>query len=131
TYAYFDPRTSALNPITIGALAALLLEIVDWFRRRRSGYANACIKCGRTFCHLCKSARESATYCTQCIHIYLKRDGVSIDTKRAKLEEVSEHQSALTRRNKLFATFLPGTAQVLEGRTTTGFIGTLLFLFLV
>lgn len=128
TYAFFDPRTSAMNPITIGALAALLLEIVVWFRRRRSGYANACIKCGRTFCHLCKSARESATYCTQCIHIYLKRDGVSIDTKRAKLEEVSEHQSGMARRNKLFATFLPGSAQVLEGRTVAGVIGMLLFL---
>ena len=117
-----------MNPITIGALAALLLELVVWWRRRRNGYANACIKCGRTFCRLCKSARESATYCTQCIHIYLKRDGVSLDTKRAKLEEVSEHQGTMTRRNKLFATFLPGSAQVLEGRTVAGVIGMFLFL---
>ncbi|HEX7193128.1 MAG TPA: hypothetical protein VF381_16270 [Thermoanaerobaculia bacterium] len=128
TYAYFDFRNSALNPISIGALAALLLEVIAWWRRRRDGYANACIKCGRTFCHLCKSARESATYCTQCIHIYLKRDGVSLDTKRAKLEEVTEHQDALTRRNKLFATFLPGSAQVLEGRTVAGVVGMFLFL---
>jgi tetratricopeptide (TPR) repeat protein len=128
TYAYFDLQNSALNPITAGAIAALLLEIIVWFRRRNSGYANACIKCGRTFCRLCKSARESATYCTQCIHIYLKRDGVSLDTKRAKLEEVSDHQNAMTRRNKLFATFLPGSAQVLEGRTIAGVIGMLLFL---
>lgn len=128
TYAYFDLRNSALNPITLGALAALLLALIVWWRRRRSGYANACIKCGRTFCRLCKSARESATYCTQCIHIYLKRDGVSLDTKRAKLEEVSDHQDAMTKRNKLFATFLPGSAQVLEGRTIAGVIGMLLFL---
>jgi tetratricopeptide (TPR) repeat protein len=128
TYAFFNLRDSALNPITIGALAALLLEIIVWFRRRRSGYANACIKCGRTFCHLCKSARESATYCTQCIHIYLKRDGVSLDTKRAKLEEVTDHQSGIARRNKLFATFLPGSAQVLEGRTVAGVLGMFLFL---
>jgi tetratricopeptide (TPR) repeat protein len=128
TYAYFDPQSSALNSITIGAMVTLLLEIIVWWRRRRSGYANACIKCGRTFCHLCKSARESATYCTQCIHIYLKRDGVSLDTKRAKLEEVSEHQGAMARRNKLFATFLPGSAQVLEARTVAGVIGMFLFL---
>ncbi|HEX3580394.1 MAG TPA: tetratricopeptide repeat protein, partial [Thermoanaerobaculia bacterium] len=54
TYAYFDLQNSALNPITAGAIAALLLEIIVWFRRRNSGYANACIKCGRTFCRLCK-----------------------------------------------------------------------------
>src|SRR6185436_2726542 len=66
-------------------------------------------------------------YCTQCIHIYLKRDGVSLDTKRHKLEEVSEHHVAMTRRNRLFATFLPGSAQMLEGRTLAGLLGILLF----
>lgn len=126
-YSSFDPLRSASNPMTIGALASLLLALLLWGKRRRTGLANACIKCGRTFCYRCKSARESSTYCTQCIHIYLKRDGVSLDTKRKKLEEVTDHQAGMTRRNKLFATFLPGAAQMLEGRTVAGVIGTFLF----
>jgi len=130
-YAYFDPVTSAANPITIGAILALILALLVWNRRRDSGFAGACIKCGRTFCHRCKSARESATYCTQCIHIYLKRDGVSLATKRTKLDEVHDHLTSLQRRNRLFATFLPGSAQVLEGRTVAGLIGMILFLFFV
>jgi len=130
-YAYFDPTTSAPNPITIGAGLAVILALLSWMKRRSSGFAGSCIKCGRTFCHRCKSARESATYCTQCIHIYLKRDGVSLATKRTKLDEVHDHQSSLQRRNRLFATFLPGSAQVLEGRTIAGIIGMVLFLFFV
>ncbi|HEX8153937.1 MAG TPA: hypothetical protein VF698_12460 [Thermoanaerobaculia bacterium] len=130
-YSYFDPAVAAMNPVTIGALLTALLAIVIWVKRRRAGYANACIKCGRTFCHRCKSARESATYCTQCIHIYLKRDGVSLETKRNKLEEVTDHHAAMARRNKLFATFLPGSAQMLEGRTTSGVLGMLAFFFFV
>lgn len=126
-YAAFDVMRSAANPVTIGGLASLLLALVLWTRRRSTGLANACIKCGRTFCPRCKSARESTTYCTQCIHIYLKRDGVSIDTKRKKLEEVTAHQNGMTRRNKLFATFLPGAAQMLEGRVVSGVIGAFLF----
>lgn len=126
-YASFEAARSALNPMTIGALAALLLALLLWTRRRRHGLANACIKCGRTFCYRCKSARESSTYCTQCIHIYLKRDGVSLDTKRKKLEEVTDHQNGMVRRNRLFATFIPGAAQMLEGRTTSGIIGAFLF----
>src|SRR6202022_816048 len=94
-YAYFDPASSAPNPITIGAGLALILALLLWMKRRSSGFAGSCIKCGRTFCHRCKSARESATYCTQCIHIYLKRDGVSLDTKRTKLEEVTNHSHAV------------------------------------
>jgi tetratricopeptide (TPR) repeat protein len=127
SYSFFDPQTTALNPISLGALASIGLGVLLWLKRRRSGFAGACIKCGRTFCHRCKSARESATYCTQCIHIYLKRDGVSLDTKRHKLEEVTDHHSAMTRRNRIFATFLPGSAQMLEGRTIAGLIGILIF----
>jgi len=130
-YSYFDPQTSAMNPVTIGGLAAVLLAMLVWMKRRRAGYAGSCIKCGRTFCHRCKSARESATYCTQCIHIYLKRDGVALATKRAKLDEVSDHQAGTLRRNKLFATFLPGSAQLLEGRTSIGVLGMFLFFFFV
>jgi hypothetical protein len=126
-YASFDLVRSVVNPITIGAVISLLLALFLWTRRRSAGLANSCIKCGRTFCPRCKSARESTTYCTQCIHIYLKRDGVSIDTKRKKLEEVTTHQNGMTRRNKLFATFLPGAAQMLEGRITAGIIGSFLF----
>jgi uncharacterized membrane protein len=48
-----------------------------------------------------------------------------------KLEEVSEHQSAVQIRNRLFATFLPGSAQMLEGRTLTGPLGVFLFALFV
>ncbi len=130
-YSSFNPLRSALNPTTVGAVLALLIGVLLWLKRRRSGLANACIKCGRTFCYRCKSARESSTYCTQCIHIYLKRDGVSLDTKRQKLEEVSDHLAGMTRRNRLFATFLPGSAQLMEGRTVAGILGVFFFAFFV
>jgi Tfp pilus assembly protein PilF len=130
-YSVFEPLRSATSPITIGALASLLLALLLFTLRRKRGYANACIKCGRTFCSRCKSARESTTYCTQCIHIYLKRDGVSLDTKRQKLEEVGSHHAAVTRRNRLLTTFLPGSAQLMEGRTVAGTLGVFLFAFFV
>ncbi|MEO8034194.1 MAG: tetratricopeptide repeat protein [Acidobacteriota bacterium] len=126
-YSYFDLLESAFNPITLGGILTPLLAVGLWRRRRRAGFAGSCIKCGRTFCPRCKSARESATYCTQCIHIYLKRDGVSLDTKRTKLEEVHDHLGGMTRRNRIFATFVPGSAQALEGRTITGVIATFVF----
>jgi hypothetical protein len=117
--------------VTIGALLSLLFALILWLLRRKAGFANACIKCGRTFCYRCKSSRESTTYCTQCIHIYLKRDGVSLDTKRKKLEEVSDHQAGVVKRNRIFATFLPGSAQMIEGRVTRGIIGLFLFALFV
>ncbi len=130
-YAHFDVMRSSANPITIGSALAFILALAIWLKRRKTGYAGACIKCGRTFCHRCKPSRESATYSTQSIHIYLKRDGVSLDTKRAKLEQVHEHLSDRQRRNRIFATFIPGSAQLLEGRTLSGVLGMFVFLFFV
>jgi tetratricopeptide (TPR) repeat protein len=128
-YSWFQPVASLLNPVTLGSIVAIALAVLLWLRRRKSGYAGACIKCGRTFCHRCKSTRESATYCTQCIHVYLRRDGVAQETKRAKLEDVHEYLSGRTRRNRIFATFLPGSAQLLEGTTLVGVIELFLFFF--
>jgi len=130
-YAWFDPAVSVRNPITLGGLLVAIGAPLLFLKRRAAGFAGSCIKCGRTFCYRCKSGRESATYCTQCIHIYLKRDGVSLDTKRTKLEEVTDHHNAMMRRNKLFATFMPGSAQLLEGRTAAGVLGLFAFLFFI
>lgn len=130
-YAWFDAAESIRNPMTLGAILTILLAPIVHFIRRKTGYAGACIKCGRTFCPRCKSAHESATFCTQCIHIYLKRDGVSMATKRAKLEEVSEHQEGTLTRNRWLATFLPGCAHFIEGRTFFGAIAAFVFVFFV
>jgi tetratricopeptide (TPR) repeat protein len=130
-YAYFDPIASAKNPLTLGCLLAAIAAPLLFLKRRRAGFAGACIKCGRTFCHRCKSSRESATYCTQCIHIYLKRDGVSLATKREKLDQVVEFQGGTLTRNKLFGAFVPGSGQLLEGRTFAGVVGVFLFIFFV
>ena len=130
-YAWVDPAESARNPLTLGAILTVILAPLLFLKRRRAGFAGACIKCGRTFCPRCKSAHESATFCTQCIHIYLKRDGVSMATKRAKLEEVSEHQGGVLTRNRWLATFFPGSAQFIEGRTVRGTIGAFVFVFFV
>src|SRR5512141_1202624 len=67
-------------PLAVGAAWAL-----DVFRRRGRGYASECQKCGRAFCRLCKPSTESALLCSQCIHVYLKKDGVAIETKLQKL----------------------------------------------
>ncbi|HEX3578854.1 MAG TPA: hypothetical protein VHY33_09855, partial [Thermoanaerobaculia bacterium] len=130
-YAWFDAAESIRNPLTLGAILAILLAPLVHMIRRKTGYAGACIKCGRTYCPRCKPAHESATFCTQCIHIYLKRDGVSMATKRAKLEEVSGHQEGMLTRNRWLATFLPGCAHVIEGRTAAGTIGAFAFVFFV
>ncbi|MGA7613865.1 MAG: tetratricopeptide repeat protein [Thermoanaerobaculia bacterium] len=131
SYAAFSPLPGLLNALSIGALLSIALAFGLASLRKRNGLAGICIKCGRTFCHRCKSSRESATYCTQCIHIYLKRDGVAVATKRNKVTEVQQYQSRVLRVKKLLATFLPGTAQIVDGSTLKGLIALIAFLAFV
>jgi hypothetical protein len=128
-YATLDLVRSPANGLTIGSVLAIILALAVWTKRKETGYAGTCMKCGRTFCYRCKSSRESATYCTQCIHIYLKRDGVSLDTKRSKLDEVQHYQGSLVRAKKMLATFFPGSSQIFDGAVAKGALALLLFFF--
>lgn len=127
-YARFDPVASMIHPLTVGAILALIAGLILSLSRRANGVAGSCVKCGRTFCHRCKSSRESATYCTQCIHIYIKRDGVLAEAKQRKLGEVQDYHRGRLRNRKILSTFLPGAGSLMEGAPWVGAITLVLFM---
>jgi tetratricopeptide (TPR) repeat protein len=111
-----DPRKWAVPlalaiPFAIGGAFAL-----DSWRRKKHGYAISCQKCGRTFCRLCKPPGESSLLCSQCIHVYLRKDGVSIETKLRKVEEVRRRQGFEGRLRRALNFVFPGGELFLEGR---------------
>ena len=108
--AWIVPLALAV-PFALGA--AFLLDAA---RQKGRGYALACQKCGRTFCRLCKPSGESPLLCSQCVHVYLKKDGVSIETKLQKVEEVKRRQGFEGRLRRVLNVLLPGGELFLEGR---------------
>jgi tetratricopeptide (TPR) repeat protein len=89
---------------------------IDRLRLRGRGYALACQKCGRTYCRRCKPPGENVGLCSQCIHVYLKKDGVSIETKMQKVEEVKRRRTLLGRGLVAMNVVLPGSTPFFEGR---------------
>jgi len=89
---------------------------LDSWRKKRLGYALSCQKCGRTFCRFCKPPGESPLLCSQCIHVYLKKDGVSIETKLQKVEEVKRRQGFEDRLRRALNLVFPGAELFLDGR---------------
>lgn len=111
-----DTRTWAVPfAVAIPLMVAAAFGL-DAFRRKRHGYALACDKCGRTFCRRCKPPGESALLCSQCIHVYLRKDGVSIETKLQKVEEVKRRQGFEGRLRVALNVFLPGSELLFQGR---------------
>lgn len=117
-----------MTPILIGIfLAVPAALLLDRYRLRGRGYASECQKCGRTFCRLCKPPGESALLCSQCVHVYLKKDGVAIETKLQKLEDVKRRKNVEERVGVALNLLLPGSSAFLDSRTLVGMAAFFLF----
>jgi tetratricopeptide (TPR) repeat protein len=108
----------------IGALLGLAILVV---RSRWLWIAEVCTKCGKVFCRRCKTATESATYCSQCISVFLKRDMVSIEQQSAKMEQIRRWESRSSVARRIAGVLVPGSHELLEGRVwfglMIGFVG--------
>ena len=117
-------RTPVLLGIPLAIGAAVLL---DRRRQRGHGYASECQKCSRTFCRLCKPPGESSLLCSQCIHVYLKKDGVAIETKMQKLDDVRRRKTLEERIRTALNVFIPGASAFLDSRVAVGLLAMFLF----
>ena len=93
--------------------------------------ARRCIRCGRPYCSRCKPAREAQEYCTQCLHLYVLRDGLEPETKGRKLYEVRCHEARSRRLRRLLSLVAPGAGQLLKGKTWRGLLLLLVWFALV
>jgi len=109
-----------LNPITLVAIGALLACGFALFVTRGQDPARRCIRCGRPFCHYCKSGQEGHEYCSQCLHLYVLGDGLAPETKTRKMYEVARYERIARAANRLISTLLPGAAHLLRGRAVWG-----------
>jgi tetratricopeptide (TPR) repeat protein len=126
----WDPFSAFRVPLVVGFLVAVAAAwALDSFRKRGRGYASECQKCGRAFCRLCKPSAESALLCSQCIHVYLKKDGVAIETKLQKLEDVRRRKSFEERLRGVLNAILPGAAAFLDSRLPLAALAFGLFAF--
>ena len=112
---------TTLSPLAIAGLFALLVALGHFLlRERTTGLASSCLKCGRAFCHRCKLSRESQSYCTQCINIFLKKDMVAADVQNAKRRQVAHHRTAVAIERRVADLLLPGLGLGFAGRPLVG-----------
>lgn len=116
------------NPFTVFGGALLALTLIFHLRGTKTqGRATACSKCGKPFCKKCQpTATKSYGFCTQCLHMFVKKDGVSPASRKEKMLQIERY----SHRQKLFlratSLVLPGFEKLYHERV----IGGLLLLFL-
>jgi tetratricopeptide (TPR) repeat protein len=111
-----------LHPLPLVSLLVLAACAAQISLARLSPPARRCIRCGRAFCHLCKSIGEGREYCAQCLHLYVLRDGLAPGTKSKKLYEVERYERRTRAVRGVLSALVPGAAQLLRGRTSRGLL---------
>jgi hypothetical protein len=110
------------NPVT-GVF--FMATIVGWIgvalRTKFMWTAQACTKCGKVFCPRCKSATESASYCSQCISVFLKRDVVAMEQQQAKMARIERWDKLVWLGRRIAAVLSPGGGLVFDGKLLRGF----------
>lgn len=112
-------RALVSSPSLAGGLG-LLVILLPLGRVLAGLEASACEKCGRAFCSRCHASAKTSAYCTQCVHLYVKKDGVSPVVRSAKLREVERWVAINSIATRLFNILLPGAGSIYGNRVVAG-----------
>jgi tetratricopeptide (TPR) repeat protein len=111
-------------PATLAGGAGLVMVLVlpGLGIASRKAAARRCRRCGKAFCRRCRVGTKDADHCSQCVHLYIRRDGLAPSIKSRKLEEVARYRRRVWIGQRLLSLPLPGSGHVLGGRPWLGLL---------
>lgn len=83
----------------------------------RMAHPTQCIRCGEPF-HTTDSPDPAV--CAKCHHLFVLRDGLHVENRRRKLDEVAVHQRATRWIHRILTVLLPGCDRIFLGDTQEG-----------
>ena len=111
-----------MTPFTLVGLVFLAGVLLRMARNEKRVVAKECLKCGKAFCKKCQPNTKVPGFCFQCLHIFVRKDGVSPASRKEKMEEI-EHFSRRQRVfSKIASLILPGSGNLLKDNTPVGLI---------
>lgn len=86
----------------------------------RRAAARRCRRCGRPFCRRCHVVTKTPDHCSQCVHLFILRDGLAPTVRDRKMAEVVSYRRQSFLGMRLLSLVLPGGGHVIGGRTLLG-----------
>jgi len=109
--------TSTMGGLS-GLLAVAILPGLGLAPRR--GTARRCRRCGGAFCRRCQVTTKYPDHCSQCMHLFILRDGLAPGVKGLKLEEVMRYRRRIYFGTRMLSLILPGSGQLFGDRALVG-----------
>ncbi len=117
-----NPQQASLiqNPFSLLAIGFLGAAILIGSRSRKNS-ARECVKCGKAFCRKCQPANnKDYPFCVQCLHIFVRKDGVSSLSKQDKMQEIEQHARRQGLFLRLSSLIMPGAGSIYRDQTLSG-----------
>jgi tetratricopeptide (TPR) repeat protein len=109
------------NPAFLFGLLLPLFGVIAFIGRVkasvRMAHPTQCIRCGEPF-HTTDSPDPEV--CAKCHHLFVLRDGLHVENRRRKLDEVAAHQRATRWIHRALIVILPGCDRIFLGDTQEG-----------
>jgi tetratricopeptide (TPR) repeat protein len=124
-----DPRQFFMSPFTFLSVGLLLLAIFLCSTIRNGLHAHRCVQCGQAFCRKCQTVDRSYGFCIQCLHIFVKKDGVSPGSRRTKMVQIEKYSKKQKLLRLVGGLLVPGSSEVYDQKVIKG-VGTMFLWFL-
>jgi len=116
-----NPNKASLiqNPFSFLTIGFLIGAMLFGFRKRKNP-AHECIKCGKAFCRKCQPSNKDYPFCIQCLHIFVRKDGVSSLSRKDKMDEIEQHARRQGLFLRLSSLVMPGAGSIYRDQTLSG-----------
>lgn len=119
-----------LNPFSILGTLLLFGAVLRLRHSPKQVFAKECMKCGTAFCKKCQPNTKIPGFCIQCLHIFVRKDGVSPASRKEKMVEIEHYSKRQRLFSRIASLLIPGTGTLLKEKTAAG-LGFLALWFLV
>jgi hypothetical protein len=104
-------------------LAIMLVIIIGvTYLSRKITISHICQRCGKPVCKRCSPELHSDDECSQCFHIFTRRDVSDPKNRFLKEKEISSYQFLHDMTTKLLSIVIPGTIFIWQEKPVKGFI---------
>jgi tetratricopeptide (TPR) repeat protein len=116
----------------LGPWAAILASaLIGWVLRSNGFGSEECVRCGQPYCRRCKPRGTAASFCRECVRLFVTKEGADITAKVAHSSEARRQQKIRQRERRILSLLLPGASRISRGQPAAGFAVLLVFFFLL
>ncbi len=128
---YNNPMKIILLFLNSSTIIILCLWIFLWMQKRKLFLARKCASCGIAYCKKCQAIEKKFNYCSQCLHLFIKKDGISQASKIEKLNFIEKEKKKNYAFSYLMTIFVPGSGSLYIGSIKLGILSIVIWAFLI